>query len=175
MKNLKYLIIAGVAALLFTSCGTTTKTRSFSPQITQLIYSNDDLEFLGETEVSVNYSTWLFGAFYQIHTVNGVEYDSSNKKITNLSNGIYLPYIGSKLAKATYKVVEQYPEARYFQIVRQTSSKEKLFLGNEITKTALIRAYKIRASHNHCLPCVVEKQVDLQKQQVELQKKALQK
>ena len=158
MKNLKYLFMVGVAAMLFTSCGTTTSTRSFSPQITQLIYSNDDLEFLGETEVSVNYSTWLFGAFYQIHTVNGVEYDSSNKKITQLSNGIYLPVIGSKLAKATYKVIDQFPEARYFQVVRQTSECEKLFLGNEYTKKALIRAYKIRKSHYHCLPCTIEKQ-----------------
>ena len=158
MKNLKYLFMVGVAALLFTSCGTTTSTRSFSPQITQLIYSNDDLEFVGETEVTVNYSTWLFGIFYQIHTVNGEAYDSSNKKITQLSNGIYLPVLGNKLAKATYKVIDQYPEARYFQIVRQTSEKEKLFLGNEYTKKALIRAYKIRKGHQHCLPCVIEKQ-----------------
>lgn len=158
MKNLKYLFMVGVAALLFTSCGTTTSTRSFSPHITQLIYQNDDLEFVGETEVSVNYSTWLFGAFYQIHTVNGVEYDSSNKKITNLDNGISLPFLSSKLDKATYKVIEQFPEARYFQIVRQTSEKEKLFLGNEYTKKALIRAYKIRKSHYHCLPCTIEKQ-----------------
>ena len=150
--------MVGVAALLFTSCGTTTSTRSFSPQITQLIYQNDDLEFVGETEISVNYSTWLFGIFYQIHTVNGVEYDSSNKKNTNLSNGISLPIMSSKLNKATYKVVEQFPEARYFQVVRTTSEKEKLFLGREYTKKALIRAYKIRKSHYHCLPCTIEKQ-----------------
>ena len=145
MKNLKYLFMAGVAALLFTSCGTTTNTRSFSPQITQLIYQNKDMEFLGETEVSVNYSTWL-GLFYQIHTVNGVEYDSSNKKITLLNNGIALPLVGSKLGKAYYKVIEKFPEARYFQIVRTTTEKEKLFLGNEYNQKALIRAYKIRAS-----------------------------
>lgn len=145
MKNLKYLIIAGVAALLFTSCGTTTKTRSFSPQITQLIYQNKDMQFLGETEVSVTYSTWL-GLFYQIHTVNGVEYDSSNKKITQLNNGVALPFVGSKLNKAFDKVIEKFPEARYFQIVRTTSEKEKLFLGREYTQKALIRAYKIRES-----------------------------
>ena len=143
MKNLKYLFMAGVAALLFTSCGTTTHTRSFSPQITQLIYQNKDMEFLGETEVSVNYSTWL-SIFYQIHTVNGVEYDSSNKKITVLNNGIALPMAGSKLQKAYYKVIEKFPEARYFQIVRTTTEKEKLFLGREYTQKALIRAYKIR-------------------------------
>ena len=143
MKNLKYLFMVGVAALLFTSCGTTTNTRSFSPQNTQLIYQNDDLEFLGETEVSVTYSTWL-GVFYQIHTINGAEYDSSNKKITNLTNGVILPFMGSKLSKATHKVFEQFPAARYFQTVRVTSEKEKLFLGNEITQKALIRAYKIR-------------------------------
>jgi hypothetical protein len=145
MKNLKYLFMAGVAALLFTSCGTTTSTRSFSPQITQLIYQNKDMEFLGETEVSVNYSTWL-SLFYQIHTVNGVEYDSSNKKITQLNNGIALPMVGSKLEKAYYKVIEKFPTARYFQIVRTTTEKEKLFLGREYTQKALIRAYKIRES-----------------------------
>jgi hypothetical protein len=143
MKNLKYLFMAGVAALLFTSCGTTTNTRSFSPQLTQLIYQNKDLELVGETEVSVNYSTWL-GLFYQIHTVNGVEYDSSNKKITQLTNGINIPFFGSKIQKAYTKVIEKYPEARYFQVVRTTTEKEKLFLGREYTKKALIRAYKIR-------------------------------
>jgi hypothetical protein len=62
------------------------------------------------------------------------------------------------LRKAAYKVTEQFPEARYFQVVRQTSEKEKLFLGREWKRTALIRAYKIRNGHQHCLPCVIEKQ-----------------
>ena len=158
MKNLKDLFMVGVAALLFASCGTTTRTRSFSPQVTHLQYTNDDLEFVGEMEVSVNYSTWL-GVFYQIHTLNGVEYDSSAKKKAQFTNGVSIPTMNGKLNKAAYAVVEKFPEARFYQVVRVTSEKEKLFLGNEITRKALIRAYKLREGHKHCTSCSLEKVV----------------
>lgn len=153
---MKYIFMVGVVALLFASCGTTTRMRSFSPQVTHLQYTNDDLEFLGEMEVAVNYSTWL-GMFYQIHTLNGVEYDSSCKKKAKFTNGASIPKMNGKLNKAAYAVVEKFPEAGFYQVVRVTSEKQKLFLGKEITRKALIRAYKIRNGHKHCTSCTIEK------------------
>lgn len=141
MKYIKYLCIA-VLALSLHSCGTTTSNRSFSPDLTQLHILMDDLVFIGETEVEMSYSTYLYGLFYNIHTVNGQDYDATQKKITKLESRFFGGL--GKLDKATYKVLDQYPEARYFQVVRRTKVKDKLFLGNSVKETAIIRAYKFK-------------------------------
>ena len=54
--------------------------------------------------------------------------------------------IGSlgKLDKAAYKVMEQFPEARYYQVVSKQRVREKLFLGSNVTEKAVIRAYKFK-------------------------------
>lgn len=141
MKYIKYLFIA-VFVLALQGCGTTTRNRTFSPELTQLHLLMDDLVFIGETEVEMSYSTYLFGLFHNIHTVNGKEYDATHKQITKLESRFFGGL--GKLDKATYKVLQDYPEARYFQVVRRTKVKDKLFLGNSVKETAIIRAYKFK-------------------------------
>ncbi len=137
MKKMKFLSLA-VIALLLAGCGTHTSYRSFSPEINRFYMS--DLVYLGETEVEVSYSSYL-GLFKKIHTVNNKEYDSSKKRTT------YLDVKAAQswgLNKATYKALDEYPEGRYFQIVRRQKVKDKLFLGSEVKETAVIRVYKYK-------------------------------
>jgi len=100
-----------------------------------------DLEYVGETEIEVTYSSYL-GFIKNIHTVNGIEYDGTQKQIARLDPN----WNGSmgKLDHATYKVLQQFPEARYFQVMRRTKVKERLFLGSTVTEKATIRAYKLK-------------------------------
>lgn len=146
MKYIKYLCLAALVLALH-SCGTVTRSRTFSPDLTQLHVLMDDLEFIGETEVETSYSTYLCGLFYNIHTVNNTDYDATQKKITKLGSRFFNGL--GKLDKATYKVIERFPDARYFQVVRQSKVKDKLFLGNSVKETAIIRAYKFKDSQKY--------------------------
>lgn len=133
MKYIKHLyLLAGI--LLLAGCGTVKNDYTYGPEVNRFYMS--DLVFLGETEIEVSYSSYL-GLFKKIHTVNGQEYDSSQKKHVYLGEG--LKTYG--LNKATYKVLEQFPEGRYFKVVRRTTTKERLFLGAEMQVKALVRVY----------------------------------
>lgn len=137
MKHLKYLLLA-VAVLTFASCGTLTTNRTFGPTVNRFYMS--DLVYVGETEVEVTYSTYL-GLFKKIHTLNNEKYDSSHKRHTFLDGELGKMW---GLNKAAYKVLEQYPEGRYFKVVRRTKVKQRLFLGNEVKETAVVRVYKFK-------------------------------
>ena len=137
MKHLNFLYLL-MATLLFASCGTTKSDHTYSPDVNRFYMS--DLVYLGETEIEVTYSSYL-GLFKKIHTVNGKEYDSSQKKYAYLG-GETVKSFG--LNKATYKVLEQFPEGRYFKIVRRTKTKDRLFLGSESQVKALVRVYKYK-------------------------------
>lgn len=136
MKQLNFIYFL-IAMLMLVSCGTLTTNRSYNPQVNRFYMS--DLEFLGETEVEISYSTYL-GIFKKIHTVNNEEYDSANKNYTFLDDG----FKTWGLKKTAYKALEEYPDGRYFQVVRRSKVKERLFLGSEVKETAIIRVYKYK-------------------------------
>jgi len=143
MKKIKYIAISALLVVMFASCGTLTKTSSFTPNNVELQISMNDLNCLGETEVSVSYRTYL-GFFSVVDEINGDIYDPTNVKTADLE-GFGINLITEKhLNKAAYKVVELYPGAAYYQVVSKTKSKDRLFLGNEVTVTARIRAYSFK-------------------------------
>lgn len=140
MKNIKYLFFI-VTVLLFVSCGSVQKSRTFRPDATRLNLSMSDLVYLGETEISVKYNVY-FGFIYVIDEVNGEDYSSMDVKKTSLGNIANM--LSGPIHKSAYKVLEDYPEATYFQPVFNQSKIERLFLGREIYETAKIRAYKFK-------------------------------
>jgi hypothetical protein len=140
LKNSIIVLSLFLPAFLLNSCGTVTKTstrNSFSPDKVELQLHMSDLQYLGETEVSVSYRTYL-GLFTSIDRVNGEEYTSTNVKITKFNQSILRD---RKLDKAAYKVIEEYPTADYFQVVYKKKEIDRLFLGTEVTYTARIQAY----------------------------------
>ena len=138
MKFVKYLMLVGFAALM-ASCASVKRTSTFAPSSSVLQIEMQDLKCVGETEVSVSYRTYL-GFIRKIDTVNGAAYDPTNKTFTTL-DGINTQ-MNSPLNRAYAKVVNQYPEARYFQIVSFKKKSDRLFLATESKCTAIIRAYK---------------------------------
>lgn len=139
LHNIIYLI---AIALCTTSCGMLTKDKGFSVGKVSLEMSMNDLKCVGETEISVEYHTYL-GLIKQIDKVNGETYLPGNKKMLSIPQpGLNFEDKGMKLA--AYKLVEQYPDAVYFQILYESQVSDRLFLGSTNKKTAKVRAYKLK-------------------------------
>lgn len=123
------------------SCGTTSKSNSFAVG-TKLEMNMHDLVFLGESEISCEYDTYL-GFIRSLRKVNGEDYIPGDKVKLNLSqNGLNLSGKGMEMAAA--KLLQDYPEARYFQVVMKTKQTDVLFLGSTTKRVAKVRAYKFK-------------------------------
>jgi hypothetical protein len=97
-----------------------------------------DFEYLGETELSVEYRTYL-GVFRSIDVINGEKYDGKRVVHTKLPG--CAPLV---LNRAAYKVWEEYPEADYLVVSRTQKSTERLLLGAEVKTSARVKAYKLK-------------------------------
>lgn len=141
MKILKYIALCAIA-LIATSCGTVTKNASFSYDSVRLEMSMNDLEYLGETEISIEYTSYL-GIFKSIEKVNGEVYNPTHKQILQLPGDGKIK--SKNLRLAAYKLTEMYPDAVYFQVVFEKTIKDKLFLGSTNKEYAKIRAYNLKS------------------------------
>jgi len=139
MKSLLRTILVLAIAIASASCSIVTRS-AYSVDRTQLNISMEDLTLVGETDISVEYDTYL-GIFTRVDKVNGEPYDHTVKNITLLNTNTVL---ARKLNIAAHKVLEDYPEANYFIVTNQRVTKELLFLGSEKTVTATVKAYKIK-------------------------------
>ncbi|MDO5333034.1 MAG: hypothetical protein Q4F93_03345 [bacterium] len=140
MKIFKVISIC-IIALIFTSCGSVSHNRSYSFDQVRLEMGMDDLEYVGDSEISVEYTSYL-GLFKSVEKVNGEMYNPTHKK--NLVMPKSCKFRNRNLDIAAYKLVETYPEAVYFQIVFETKNVEKLFLGSVNKEVAKVRAYKLK-------------------------------
>lgn len=137
MNKIRNIVIIVLLAFLVTGCGTTTRMKSVTaPAVMQI--SLENLNYLGETEISVSYSTYLY-MFTSINTVNGEMFTPGNDRIVEI-NGLGDSYLN----KAAYKLLETFPRADYFQVVYKEEVTHKLFLGDEIVAKARVRAYSFK-------------------------------
>ena len=115
---------------------------TYSPNAVQLNLDMDDLQKLGEVEISVEYRTYL-GFIRAIDTINGVPYDGKVINRVSLPSSL-AGEMKAPLNRAVYKVFEQYPEAEYIVVSNAKSNTERLFLGSEITASAKVLVYKFK-------------------------------
>jgi len=102
----------------------------------------NDLVFLGESEITCEYDTYL-GFIRHLNKVNGETYQPSHKvKMTIPQRGLHFSSKGIKLASS--KLMQEYPEARYFQIVMETKDTDVMFLGSTTKRTVKVRCYKFK-------------------------------
>ncbi|MBR6345957.1 MAG: hypothetical protein IKR69_01045 [Bacteroidales bacterium] len=142
MKIFKYIALA-VALAGAVSCSVVSRS-SYAPSSVELQLGMDDLEYLGETEISITYDTYLF-IFSRIRSINGADFDPGVVKRAGLSNaktGLFR--LGRKLGRASYLVYEKFPDADYFVVTKQLSKKTVLVLGSEIETCAVVKAYKFK-------------------------------
>jgi hypothetical protein len=132
-------------AVLLASCVTvthTSKKATFTPDKVELRINISDLKFLGESEITVSYHTYL-GFISVIDSINGQPYDPTTVKKTNIE-GLGLLNCSKIINRALYKVVEEFPNATYYKVVYNRKVIDRLFLGREIKQTVKIHAYSFK-------------------------------
>lgn len=135
------MIAVCAIALIVASCGSVSKNKSYSFDQVRLEMGMDDLEYLGDTEISVEYTSYL-GLFKSVEKVNGETYNPTHKKMLAMPESCR--FRNKNLDIAAYKLVQTYPDAIYFQIVFETKDVDKLFLGSVNKEIAKVRAYKLK-------------------------------
>jgi hypothetical protein len=140
MRHIYRYLLAAALIVSLSACSVT-RHRPYSMDGTRLNVTMDDLEYLGETEISVDYRKYI-GFISVIDAINGKVYDRVETKKLELSNvpeGLY-----RYLDRASYKLVEDFPEADYYIVTMQKISRTRLFLGSDITVRARIKAYRFK-------------------------------
>lgn len=141
MKIYNKIIPLIATVLCICSCGTISNSDPFAVS-TKLEMRMSDLVYLGESEISCEYDTYL-GFIRQLNKVNKEAYMPGNKvKLTIPQSGFKFQDKGMQLAAA--KLMKEYPQARYFQIVMETKETDRMFLGSTTKRTAKVRAYKFK-------------------------------
>ncbi len=144
MKLHKLLILSLCVLLGLSSCSVV-KHRSYSPDRVQLNLSMDNLEHIGDTEISVKYNRYI-GIIRVIESINNTPYTGKVIYHTNISNitSAVSGYSSVVLNRALYKVFNEFPDAEYVVISNEKSQVTRLFLGSEVTVSAKVKVYKFK-------------------------------
>lgn len=148
MTNKKYILLSlATVLLLLSSCRMTSTTNlrsvSTSPDVVWLKMTLDDYEFLGDSEIEVEYHRY-FGLIQYINTVNGEPVAASNRNIVRLQGQSPVRLNPAVLNRALYKVYQDYPEADFLMPVMTVQEVQQLFLGRKVKVKAKIKTYKIK-------------------------------
>jgi hypothetical protein len=141
MTKIGKIIIMAVVALCLTACGTTKSSNPYKVG-SKLEIQMSDLQYLGESVISCEYDTYL-GFIRHLVSVNGEEYVPGNDVKLNLPGGM-LNFGNKGMRLAATKILTEYPDATYFQVVMETKETEVAFLGSSTKRSAKIRAYKFK-------------------------------
>lgn len=137
MKIYKLFLLSVALVLCLSSCSVVRQS-TYSPRAVEHNLCMEDFEYLGETEISVEYRKYL-GVFRTIDVINGKKYDGKKTVYTKLPGCTSLV-----LNRAAYKVWEEYPDADYLVVSRSQRSTERLLLGSEVKVSAKVKAYKLK-------------------------------
>jgi hypothetical protein len=117
------------------------RTASFYPNLVWYELTSDDMELLGEMEISISYRRYL-GIFRVFDKINGEDVNRRVINTVSLYGDKNVP-LSPVLKRALYEVHIQYPEADFLIPAFETEQKETMFLGRRVEKRAKIRAYKL--------------------------------
>jgi len=145
MRNIYTLV---VFAIILSSCAVKNQ-HNYSDTLRSRSYVEIDLQdiiYLGETEISYEYSRYLlFGTF--IISINEEAPDNSIK------NYVEIPYstLGSirsifepNMKRALHKAYLEFPNADYLEISASRIQTQQMFLGRRIKKSAKVKAFKYK-------------------------------
>lgn len=144
-RRILMLGLVSVLLLALSSCSGyrhVSGVRTFTDANYRLNTNLDDYTMLGETEVSVEWRTYL-GVFNFIDKVNDVLYNKKDYKVVSLEGMMQAMSFDSKIDKALYKVLEEYPDADFYMPVSNKTEVQQLFLGKHRVETVRIKAFKL--------------------------------
>jgi hypothetical protein len=121
---------------------TVKKTRTLPLLPDDVSFSINDLEYLGEMEISVSYSKYL-GIFRVERLINDQEVSKRTVKSVILYGFSSVP-LDPMLHRALYDAHVKFPDADFLVPGNVIEETEKMFLGVNTRKTATIRAFKLK-------------------------------
>ena len=113
----------------------------------------NDIEYLGETEISYEYSRYLFVG-KRLIGINGEQPDNSEKHYVRLpftpwqQFGSLFDFTSKFMSRALYKVFTDYPDADYIEVTSTNIETHSMFLGRKVKETSIVKAYKYRYLSN---------------------------
>jgi hypothetical protein len=145
--HIRINIVICLILFLITSCASINTSRSgrsstFLPDIIKLDLTSNNVEFIGEMDISVKYSQYI-GIFKIFELINDKEVSKRTVNYTVLYGKHNLP-LSPILERALYDVYIKYPDADFVVPAYVIEEQQNLFLGKKIKKTARIKAYKIK-------------------------------
>jgi hypothetical protein len=150
IKSFTYILSIILFVVFLSSCGVTTtklmRTGSFMPNDVRLNMTMDDFQYLGDAEVTAEYSKY-FGFITVFKLINGKEVARRNSSIISLegSGNFSLSLtLNSKLRRALFDVHIKYPNADFIVPVNIITESEGMFLGNVVKQKIKVKAYKIK-------------------------------
>lgn len=141
------LTLVTFIVLSFSSCSgvrqvSGVQSTSFTPDYVRVNSDIDDYELLGESVVTLEYRKY-FSLFKTIDKINGEDYNFREIKIVDLENNTNIRLCGD-IKKALYKVVDDYPQADYYVPVVKKTEVERMFMGEFVKESVLIKAYRLK-------------------------------
>ena len=139
------ILVVGLLVFMSSCIGTyntkSSRTASFYPNLVWYELTSDDMELLGEMEISISYRRYL-GIFRVYDKINGEDVNRRVINTVSLYGDKNVP-LSPILKRALYEVHIQYPDADFLIPVFETEQKETMFLGRRVEKRAKIRVYKL--------------------------------
>ncbi len=137
-----FLVLVAFSSCASTFTSRSGRTTSFYPDQVRFDLTSSDFEYLGEMDISVQYSQYLrFFRIFEYINGNEVNHRSINSMAVYGKRSIPLSPI---LNRALYDVYVKYPEADFTIPSYEIAEYEKLFLGRKAKKTARIKVYKLK-------------------------------
>ena len=133
------------------------KQGSLWPDRVELRMTLDDVDLLGTSEISYEFSRYGIWPIYtdRLISMNDEPVNNGDKHFVNLLPknysyvvyspfGRYLSVRNKKLQRALYKAYIDFPQADYFEPIVETTRFHRMFLGRKVTKSLKVNAYKIK-------------------------------
>lgn len=137
-----FLLLTGFSSCVSINTIRSGNSSAFLPDIIRLDLTTNNMESLGEMDISVKYSQYLF--FFKIlELINEKEVSARTINTMRMHGRKNLP-LSPMLNRALYDVYMVYPEADFIVTAYVIEEQQNLFLGKKITKTARIKAYKLK-------------------------------
>ena len=140
MKNLVQII---TICFLLSSCAVTnTHNLNDSMQSRAFIELDiNDITYLGKTEISYEYSRYLF-IFTRLISINNEKPNNGIKNYVNLQTSGFSSFFEPNMKRALYKAYLKFPDADYMEITERNTKTQRMFLGRKNKKSAIVKAYK---------------------------------
>ena len=145
---MKILIKLITISFILSSCAVT-NSHQLSDLMQKRAYVEldiSDIIYLGETEVSYEYSKYLFVAT-RVISINEETPNNSEKHFVNIqTSGWSLLSLFERdyMKRALYKAYLEFPAADYLEVTVKNTERLPMFLGSKFKKSATVKAYKYK-------------------------------